>query len=210
MPSGPPDDERSFVERLKKGDEHAFRVLVSHYKRQVFNIAYRMLLDPEEANDVSQDVFLAIYRTIEKFRGASKLSTWIHTIALNQTRNRLKALGRRGRGRHTPFEDGKELKASGGWRSTGECPPDKQAEGRELEQLIKATINNLDPEQREVLVLYDMNGLSYNDIVEATQLPIGTIKSRLHRARMTLAETVKQWKKGEAIESLAANHENKK
>jgi len=203
------DDERKLVEQLKKGNERAFRLLVHTYKRQVFNIAYHMLLDSEEANDVSQNVFMAIYRTINNFRGAAKLSTWIHTIALNQTRNRLKAMLRRGRGKHGQYEEGRQLSATGAWQQSAIAPPDKIAEKRELENVIKVAVQELDPEQREVLILYDMNGLSYSEIVETTQLPIGTVKSRLHRARLILSETVKRWKSGEAVESLAANYNNK-
>ncbi len=210
MGVGGTDDERKLIEQLKRGDERAFRLLVHTYKGRVFNIAYHMLLNAEEANDVSQNVFMAIYRTIGNFRGASKLSTWIHTIALNQTRNRLKALARRGRGKHSQFEEGRGMKAVGAWQQSANAAPDKQAEAHELEQLIKRTIDQLDPEQREVLVLYDMNGLSYKEIVVATQLPIGTIKSRLHRARLTLADVVNRWKKGESVESLVVNTDNKR
>ena len=102
------------------------------------------------------------------------------------------------------------MKAVGAWQQSGNAAPDKQAEGHELERLLKLTINQLEPEQREVLVLYDMNGLSYKEIVVATQLPIGTIKSRLHRARLTLADVVNRWKKGESVESLVVNKDNKR
>jgi RNA polymerase sigma-70 factor (ECF subfamily) len=204
-----PEDERDFVEQLKRGEQRAFRRLIDTFKRPVFNIAFHMLLDAEEANDVSQNVFLAVFRTIKNFRGACKLSTWIHTIAVNQTRNRLKALSRKKKAYHSPLEDIQEDQVSGKWQPAMGAPPDKQAEANELRRLIQATIHALDDEQREVLVLYDMNGLSYAEIVESTGLPAGTVKSRLHRARGALADAIAAWHNADTVDSSRSKHNNR-
>lgn len=194
---GRPDDpgaERELVERLRRRDEQAFRELVRTFQRPVYALVYRMLGDEEEARDLSQEVFVSVFRAIGTFRGDSKLSTWLFRIVTNHCRNRQKYLGRRQHGKRQPYEETDEQAEMTGGDATvlGERPPrpDREVEGRRLETAIQRAIAALDPEQRELVVLRDIQGLSYEEIQRVTGLPEGTVKSRLHRARLALKEAL--------------------
>ena len=179
-------DEAHLIERLQRRDERAFRVFVETYQRPVFNLVYRMLGDAEEARDLSQEVFVSAFRGILRFRGEAKLSTWLFRIATNHCRNRQKYLGRRQHGRQESYD---EL----GDRSDrapllGERPPrpDRELAGQRLERGIQDAIRSLSPDFRELIVLRDVQGLSYEEMTRVTGLAAGTVKSRLHRARLAL------------------------
>lgn len=187
-------DDRDLVERLKRRDEKAFRAFVAAYQRPVYALVYRMLGDEEEARDLSQEVFVSVFRAIGSFRGESRLSTWLFRIVTNHCRNRQKYLGRRQHGKRQPYEETEENAAMTGGDATvlGERPPrpDREVEGRRLETALQRAIAALDPEQRELVVLRDIQGLTYEDIQRVTGLPEGTVKSRLHRARLALKEAI--------------------
>ena len=183
----PPENEKEWVELLKQRDKHAFKQLVKTYEKPVYNLTYRMFNDPSEALDISQIVFLKVFLNIHKFRGEAKLSTWIHSIAMNVCRNRLRYLQRRARDRHTTIHENQPLVTGSANAPHAVIPrPDQVAEGNESEAFLKQSISKLDPEQREVLVLRDIQGLSYEEIGAITGLAPGTVKSRIHRARRSL------------------------
>lgn len=193
-----PEEERKWIRQLRKHDEKAFARLVREFQTPVYNLVLRMMGRREEALDISQEVFVTVFKAIDGFRGDSKLSTWIYRIAVNHCRNRLKYLARRHQDRHDELEDTRERHHRGGEAfSSSLSRPDEVTEGFAAEAFIKGRIAELDEEQRTVLVLRDIQGLRYDEIVQATGLPLGTVKSRLHRARRTLHKAYKKWKDGE-------------
>jgi RNA polymerase sigma-70 factor (ECF subfamily) len=183
--------ERLLIDRLKERDEQAFNEIVRLYGDKVFSLVYRMIGSRAEADDIAQEVFITVFKTIETFRGEAKFSTWLLRIAANQSKNRLKYLARRA-------TEPEELDG-GGAREASSVPhvvplsgqvdgPDVLAEAAELDSLLQRGIEQLDEEQRLLVILRDVEEMSYQEIGEITGLPEGTIKSRLHRARMALKE----------------------
>jgi len=180
------DDERSLLSRLARRDEAAFNELVRRNQGTVYRLLLRMLGDPAEAEDVAQEVFVSAFKSIESFRGESSLSTWLYRIAANQGKNRIKYLARRARGAEEPLDDRNEGRAATPIERAAQ--PDQQAEGREAETLLQRALESLESEQRLLLGLRDLENMSYEEIRQITGLPIGTVKSKLHRARMALHE----------------------
>ena len=181
-----PTYDRRFRARLRARDERAFERLVRDFERRIYSFCYRMLGCPEEAHDVAQDVFFAVFNALPRFRGESKLSTWIYRIATNHCRNRIAYLKRRHARRRkslSEVHDGVLLSARAHGRA---ATPLAHAEGRELESHLRRWIRELDENQREFLVLRDIEGLTYEEIVAVTGSPLGTVKSRIHRARLEL------------------------
>jgi RNA polymerase sigma-70 factor (ECF subfamily) len=185
--------ERLLIGRLKERDEQAFDEIVRLYGDKVFSLVYRMLGNRAEADDIAQEVFITVFKTIETFRGEAKFSTWLLRIAANQSKNRIKYLARRA-------TDPEGLDG-GGAGDVAAAPhvlplqgqvdgPDVLVEAAELDKLMQRAIATLDEEQRLLVVLRDVEELSYQEIGEITSLPEGTIKSRLHRARMAIKEYI--------------------
>ena len=148
-----------------------------------------------EAEDVAQEVFVTIFKSIGGFRGESKLSTWIYRIATNHCKNRVKYLDRRARGKKTELDELSEHGAveSASMSSSAQVSrPDEQAEANQIESIVRAAIAELDEEQRELVVLRDVENLSYEEIQQITGLVEGTVKSRLHRARLQLMKAVQK------------------
>ena len=180
--------EGLLIRKLRERDEKAFREIVERYGDTVYNLTYRMLGNREEAEDVSQEVFITVFKSIDSFRGDSKFSTWLYRIAVNHCKNRIKYLSRRhDRGKDEYDEEVMREEAAGAATAPAPVPrPDKQLEGVELEQIMQRCIARLDEEHRLVIVLRDVEDLSYEEICAITNLPVGTVKSRLHRARLAL------------------------
>ncbi len=191
MPEG---YEEELVERLKRRDEAAFTELIRLYEKRIFQLVLRMLGDRGEAEDVAQDVFLTVFKSIDSFRGDSKLSTWLYRIATNHCKNRIKYLDRRARGKKTELDDLSEhdrVESASMSASAHVARPDQQAEANQMETIMRRAIGELDEEQRELVILRDVENLSYEEIQAITGLPEGTVKSRLHRARLALAKNVR-------------------
>ncbi|MCS6797941.1 MAG: sigma-70 family RNA polymerase sigma factor [Myxococcota bacterium] len=189
------EDERQFVERLRRRDEAAFNRFVREHQDRVYRLVVRMLGDRDEALDVTQDVFVSVFKSIDTFRGESRLSTWLYRVAVNHCRNRIKYMDRRGRGASTRFEDGRDgaTGATGaGVRAGGFGRPDEAAEAGQLQRIVREAMDELDEEHRTLLVLRDVEDLSYEEIGAITGLVEGTVKSRLHRARAALLRRVRQ------------------
>jgi RNA polymerase sigma-70 factor (ECF subfamily) len=179
------DEDARLAARVAEGDEAAFEALVTRYQHRIYAFCLRMLGDAAEAEDVAQEVFLTFFRRAADFRGESALSTWLFCIARNQTLNRIKYLDRRGRGRRRPLESEQEGVEGG---LVSEAPdPEQRLDGEQTARMVQEAIGTLGEEQRVVVVLRDLEDLSYEEIATVTGLPVGTVKSRIHRARATLA-----------------------
>ena len=182
-------DEQRLVRRLKKRDEAAFTQLVHLHKNRVYNLCLRMLSNSAEAEDIAQDVFVRAFMSISSFREEAKLSTWLYRIAVNLCKNRLKYQARRHSKAHTELDAVTERSASASsGRTTGEADarPDQVLEANRAEARIQRSLMAVDEEFRRLLVLRDIQGLTYIEIMKITGLPEGTVKSRLHRARSAL------------------------
>jgi len=180
--------ERRLIRRLRDRDERAFREVVETYQDKVFNLTYRMLGDRGEAEDLAQEVFITVFKSIDSFRGDAKFSTWLYRIAANHCKNRIKYLARRHDRDRTEYDEGvRRQGAPGGVTGPSDPPrPDVALEGVERERLLQEAIARLDEEHRLLIVLRDIEELSYEEICSITGLPEGTVKSRLHRARLSL------------------------
>jgi RNA polymerase sigma-70 factor (ECF subfamily) len=186
-------DESKFIERLRARDERAFNDLVKQYERRIFGLLLRMIGRRDEAEDLAQEVFVQVFKAIGTFRGESKLSTWIFRIAMNLSKNRTKYLARRRTDSQDHFAGpGEELPLHGARDSNmGNIDrPDDLLSGVELEAIVERSIAELEPEFREVLILRDVEDMSYEEIAEITGLADGTVKSRIHRARLQLKHAV--------------------
>src|SRR5215831_440972 len=172
--------ERTLLRRLRDRDERAFRELIETHRDRVFNITYRMLGDRAEAEDVAQEVFISVFKTIDTFREEAKFSTWLYRVTVNHCKNRIKYLARRhDRDRDELDETSHETNGAAG--VPRHVQPDRALEGAQL-----------DDDQRVVVVLRDVEDLSIEEICEITGLPDSTVKSRLHRARLVLRKRLQR------------------
>src|SRR5690606_29012779 len=176
-------------------DEAAFNELSRLYQRRISRLVLRMLGDRTEAEDVAQEVFITVFKSIDGFRGDSKLSTWLYRVATNHCKNRIKYLDRRARGKKKELDElsehGALERASMGTSAQIERP-DQQAEANQIELIVRAAIMELDEDQRVLVIMRDVENMSYEEIQQETGLPEGTVKSRLHRARLALAKAVQR------------------
>lgn len=181
-----PVTDTELVRRFKNGDRAAFTMLVDRYKDRVYTLCLRWMGDPQAAEDVAQDVFIALYRSLLSFRGDAQLSTWIYRVVVNHCKNRRQYHRRRQVDRHEPLEGEDE---EGRERQIADSGPGTDAPLRaaQAEHLLEEALGQLDDEQRQILVLREVQDLSYEEIAELLGLPRGTVKSRLHRARHELA-----------------------
>ncbi len=180
------DLERSLLRRLRNRDERAFRELIEAHRDRVFNICYRMLGNRHESEDVAQEVFITVFKTIDTFREEAKFSTWLYRVAVNHCKNRIKYLARRYDKQREEIDD--QSSGANGTPIGAPVPrlPDRALEGAQMEKLMQDAIAALDEDQRIVVVLRDVEDLSIEEICEITGLADGTVKSRLHRARLVL------------------------
>jgi RNA polymerase sigma-70 factor (ECF subfamily) len=175
------------VDRCRRGDPQAFSRLVALHEGMVFNLAARLLGDPEEARDVAQNVFLHVYRKLVQFRGRSALRTWIYRITVNQCHNRRRWWKSRRRDKEEPLDELAMGEKAG--RLADESPrssPYDETRRRERARRVQAALQQLSFEHRAVLVLREIEGLSCEAIAETLDVASGTVKSRLSRARETL------------------------
>ena len=178
-------NERAIIDRCKAGDLGAFDELVRRYEKQVFNFAYRMTQNYDDASDIASDAFMKVYNAIESFRGDANFSTWLYRIVTNlylDSRKRSKAH------MNIPLDEYIELEESSVTRQIEDPSPSPlaQIEANERAGVISGAINELPEYQRIMVLLYHTQGKSYEEIAEIVGLPIGTVKSRLNRARLAL------------------------
>jgi len=173
-------DERELLSRLRGGTRAAFEALLDRYERRVYNLAFRMLGDRTEAEDAAQEIFIEVHRSLPRFRGDARLDTWIHRIGVNV------CLQRR-RKRALPTVALPDADRSAAPPEGGEDPFHSALRG-ELKSRVEQALERLPEGQREVVVLHGIQGLSYSEVAQALQCPVGTVKSRLSSAFRRLRE----------------------
>lgn len=176
--------EAALIERCAAGDESACAELVATHQRMVYGLAYNLLGDHDEALDLSQEVFLRVFKTLSSFRGQSALKTWIYRIVINQVRNRQRWWRRRQRGNQVSLDD--HITKVGELEATREVLPDRQLASKETAALIWQAMEKLPFDQRTALILREIEGLRYEEIAFSLGVAVGTVKSRLTRARQAL------------------------
>jgi RNA polymerase sigma-70 factor, ECF subfamily len=180
----------ALVQQCATGDEDACARLVTDHQRMVYQLGLHLLGDPQEAADLSQEVFLRIFRTLSQFRGQSTLRTWIYRIVVNQASNRQRWWRRRRRGQQVPLEE--HTAAHGELpESRSYAMPDQVLQQRETAGRVWDALNHLPFDQRAVIVLREIDGLSYEEIATSLGVAVGTVKSRLARARGSLRDALR-------------------
>lgn len=179
--------EKLLLERCKRGEHTAYDTLFRNYEKRVYNLAYRLSNNYDEANDISVDTFLRVYQALKHFRGDANFSTWLFRIVTNVYLDRRKRTKNK---QHLSLEEYIELEENSVARQVEDPSPtpDRMAETNERSEILHRAISSLPDYQRAMIVLYHTEGLSYEEIAEAMELPIGTVKSRLNRARLVLRE----------------------
>jgi RNA polymerase sigma-70 factor (ECF subfamily) len=176
--------EAALIERCTSGDEAACTELVAIHQRMVYALALHLLGDKDEALDLSQEVFLRVFRTLSSFRGHSALRTWIYRIVVNQARNRQRWWRRRHRANQVSLDE--HLQQCGELESTTVALPDRLLASKETAARIWQALDRLPFDQRTALVLREIDGLRYEEIAYSLGVAVGTVKSRLTRARQAL------------------------
>jgi RNA polymerase sigma-70 factor (ECF subfamily) len=182
--------DQQLVDRAQRGDKKAFELLVSKYQRKLARLLSRFIRDQAEVEDVAQEAFIKAYRALPSFRGESAFYTWLYRIGINTAKNYLVALGRR-----APtttefdsedaenFEDGEQLRDVN--------TPENELMSKQIAQTVNDTMEALPEELRTAIVLREIDGLSYEEIATVMNCPIGTVRSRIFRARETIAERLR-------------------
>jgi len=188
--------ERESIQLVKaflEDDKHAFDQLIRLREKMVFNLCFRFLGNYEDADDCAQEVFLKVYRSLRKFRFESNFTTWLYRVTVNTCKNRLNSLEYRLRFKKMRIINSKPTANAPKTVEIGDesYSPDSTLKRKEISQLIQEAINKLPTPQRMVVVLRDMEGRSYEEIVEITGFKLGTVKSKLSRARQELRETLR-------------------
>lgn len=179
------DREKGLLERAKAGDIAAFEQLIESYQKKIFNIALRMLGNYDDAGDLSQEVLIRIYKSIGSFKEQSSFSTWIYRITTNVCLDEIRKRKNRkiiSLDEEIRLEDG-EMKRQ---IESDEPSPEETAEAKDLKKIVNDAIGKLSEEHRIVIVLRDLQGLSYEEIAEVLKCPEGTVKSRINRGRQAL------------------------
>ncbi|HPU79568.1 MAG: RNA polymerase sigma factor RpoE [Candidatus Accumulibacter propinquus] len=178
------------VERAQAGDKHAFELLVAKYQRKVARLLSRFIRDQSEVEDVAQEAFIKAYRALPAFRGDSAFYTWLYRIAINTAKNYLVAQGRR-----APTSTEFDAEEAEGFEDAGRLrdinTPESLLQSKQTGETINAAMAALPEELRSAIVLREIEGLSYEEIAEAMRCPIGTVRSRIFRAREAVAEKLR-------------------
>lgn len=191
-------NDQVLVERVKQGDKRAFDLLVLKYQHKIVNLVMRYVRDPSEAMDVTQEAFLKAYRAMPRFRGDSAFYTWLYRIAINTAKNYLVSMSRR------PLEYDLDLQDPEQQSISNKLRDDDSPEGLllrdELRQTMEATIDELPEELRLAITLREADGLTYEEIAQTMDCPVGTVRSRIFRAREALDKSIKplldgQWER---------------
>ena len=184
-----PDTDQQLVRRAQRGDLRAFDLLVLKYQTRIAALVSRYVSDAGEVEDVTQEAFIKAYRALGKFRGDSAFYTWLYRIAANAAKNHLVAKGRR------PAADATIEDAEGfdeGGLLSESASPEALAMGGELAEVVESALNALPDELKAALMLREFDGLSYDDIADVLGCPVGTVRSRIFRAREAIDQRVKE------------------
>ena len=179
--------DEQIVERALSGDAEAFGEIVRRWERRIFALAYGMLGREEEARDATQETFLSAFRNLRGFRGEAKVSSWLHRIAVNQCITRQRRAKVRG---ETTLED--ETEADGAsYSAPAHESPARTAESRQRTEIVRRAVNSLPTELRQVIVMKEFEELTFQEIADALELPLSTVKSRLYTALRQLQMRLK-------------------
>jgi RNA polymerase sigma-70 factor (ECF subfamily) len=182
--------DRQLVERAQRGDKQAFSLLVEKYQRKLARLLSRFIRDPAEVEDVTQEAFIKAYRALPAFRGDSAFYTWLYRIGINTAKNYLMALGRR-----APTSTEVEAEDAEGFEEGEQLrdinTPESLLLSNEIAETVNATIEKLPEELRKAIQMREIEGMSYEDIAQAMDCPIGTVRSRIFRAREAIAEQLR-------------------
>ncbi|MDD2775700.1 MAG: RNA polymerase sigma factor RpoE [Gallionella sp.] len=182
--------DQQLVERVQRGDKHAFNLLVSKYQRRLGRLISRFVRDSAEAEDVTQDAFIKAYRALPGFRGESAFYTWLYRIGINTAKNHLMANKRR------PITNSDfDAEESEGFEEASllreVSTPENELMSKQVVDVVQATLQQLPEDLRSALTLREIEGLSYEEIAEVMNCPIGTVRSRIFRAREAVAEKLR-------------------
>ena len=183
------DTDKELVRRAGKGDQRAFELLVNKYQHRIFDLISRYVRDPEEVQDVAQEAFLKAWRALPRFRGDSAFYTWMYRIAVNTAKNHLVSLGRRPPASDVDATEAEQYSGADGLRELG--TPESEVLSQEMEAAIRKVIEELPRELRTAVTLREFEGLSYEDIAAVMECPVGTVRSRIFRAREAIDEVVR-------------------
>jgi len=181
--------DAELVERVQRGDKRAFDILVIKYQSKILSIVSRFISDNAEINDVAQDAFIKAYRALPNFRGESAFYTWLYRIAINTAKNYLTARGRRPPASDIDSQDAESYGVGVALREN--ASPEKLMMRDQLKDVIFKTIEELPDDLKTAITLREIEGLSYEEIAEIMDCPIGTVRSRIFRARESIAEKLK-------------------
>ncbi len=192
-PSALSAEEALFVSRLQANEDAAYDELVRIYNQSIFHVAYRMLGDTAEASDVVQEIFLKVFRNIGGFKGEAALKTWIFKIAFSEILNRLRWWKRRYRHATVSLDESPNGTATSYGVADSGPNPEQILQSKEQEAAIQQALRKLSSEHRSIIVLRDIEGFSYNEIADVLGVSIGTVKSRLARARADLKKSLMRY-----------------
>lgn len=183
-----PLEDQLLVERSKKGDREAFEHLVRLYENKVYTIAYRLMGNYADASDLAQDAFIKIYQALPNFRGDSSFSTWIYHITVNVCRDELRKRQRRPT---VSLDDNSSENNNNTYEIRSNDPgPEEMLDRSETQAMIQSCLNTLSDDYREIIVMREIQELAYEEIAEILGCSLGTVKSRLSRARQALKEKI--------------------
>ncbi len=181
--------DQELVKQVQNGDKRAFDLLVLKYQSKIINLVGRFVHDPHEAQDVAQEAFLKAYRALGNFRGDSAFYTWIYRIAINTAKNYLVARNRRPPGTDVAAEEAEQYMDAGSLREN--ATPERMLLTEEIQNTVNQAIQDLPEDLRTAITLRELEGLSYEDIATAMDCPVGTVRSRIFRAREAIDTKLK-------------------
>ncbi|RLQ21493.1 RNA polymerase sigma factor RpoE [Seongchinamella sediminis] len=184
------ESDQQLVARVQKGDSRAFDLLVLKYQHKIFSLIGRYVHDADEVQDVAQEAFVKAYRALPKFRGDSQFYTWLYRIAVNTAKNHLVSRSRRPPGSDVEVEDAEYYEGGAALRDIE--TPENALFGAELKQVVETAISDLPDDLRTAVTLREFDGLSYEDIADIMDCPVGTVRSRIFRAREAIDSKVRE------------------
>jgi RNA polymerase sigma-70 factor (ECF subfamily) len=189
--------DQQLVERVQQGDKRAFDLLVLKYQHKIFGLISRYIKDSDEVQDVAQEAFVKAYRALPKFRGDSAFYTWLYRIAINTAKNYLVARNRRPPGSDVDVADAEYFEGPSALKEVE--TPENRLYGEELKIVVQDAIKTLPEDLRAALTLREFDGLSYEDIAAVMDCPVGTVRSRIFRAREAVDSRVRAQVSGEEV-----------
>jgi len=180
--------DKKLVERVQKGDKGAFDLLVLKYQHKIVNLVMRYVRDPELALDISQEAFIKAYRALPRFRGDSAFYTWMYRIAVNTAKNHLAAQRRRPMDVELDMQDPDQYDLHAKLKETD--TPEGVTLSNELKETVERAIASLPEDLRTAIVLRELEGMSYEEIAQTMECPVGTVRSRIFRARDAIGKKV--------------------